>query len=383
MLYALKASSTPEITFAEISAKFSTNCFLDFYNGYFYCDIPNINLEHFGSFPVSYKIIKSFDTTDLDFVLDYIQAEDIYFDRFFLESNFLPKFKISEMQRAIKKIFKATQRKSGFFDVRNTASIYHEAKKSKQFGGFGIFKFNRQLHLALFSQVQDIDTLSIEDFEKPYRDAKLGMLPSKLALTMINLGSIREPSLIYDPFCGTGTVCFQALKLGVATLGSDILQENIEGSQNNLDFLSKKVDFKSSQAEFKPLDATEIIDIPENSLIVTEGYLGTPKKGNETELEFKKDFEVIEKLYFDFFINLAKQNANKSFCVVICVPQFKFFRYSKNPEKIFAKLKDYGYIFRTVVPRNKFGMEDSVSLHYERPNQLVFRNIICVEHIPG
>ena len=116
---------------------------------------------------------------------------------------------------------------------------------------------------------------------------------------------------------------------------------------------------------------------------MTEGYLGKPKKGNESKTELAMDFKSVVSIYNNFFLNLHKIAFKKKFFVVISVPEFKYLASTKNPEKIFANLRNYGYIFRTVVPSNRLGIDSSRVLHYSREDQFVSRNIICLEHIPG
>ena len=62
------------------------------------------------------------------------------------------------------------------------------------------------------SGVQNIDAYARRDQARPARDAKVGMLPPKLAQILINLcGILPEGSRILDPFCGTGVVLQEAL----------------------------------------------------------------------------------------------------------------------------------------------------------------------------
>jgi hypothetical protein len=58
----------------------------------------------------------------------------------------------------------------------------------------------------------------------------IGMMPSKLALTLINIGvgeyesnnTIKHLNTIWDPFCGFGTTNFLANALNHNTIASDI-----------------------------------------------------------------------------------------------------------------------------------------------------------------
>ena len=86
--------------------------------------------------------------------------------------------------------------------------------------------------------VQDIDAYAKRDQARPARDAKVGMLPPKLAQILINLCGPLEPSAtVLDPFCGTGVVLQEALLMGHRAYGTDINERMIEYSKRNLDWL--------------------------------------------------------------------------------------------------------------------------------------------------
>lgn len=77
--------------------------------------------------------------------------------------------------------------------------------------------------------IQDIDAYAERDLGKS-RDMVVGMLPPKLAQTMINLaiGSslIDDKIHIYDPFCGLGTVPIESLYMGISQIyASDVSPE--------------------------------------------------------------------------------------------------------------------------------------------------------------
>ena len=172
---------------------------------------------------------------------------------------------------------------------------------------------DRSYVLGRFVFVQDIDAYTLRDFHKPFRDAKLGMLPPKLAQTMINLIPKANIHTIYDPFCGTGTVCFEAALAGYNSWGSDLLASNIEGCMQNSKFFEEKFGLQSNLFNFFDADATKITNLPDNFAIVSEGYLGKPKKGNEEKSELAMDFKSVVNIYNDFFINLHKIGFKKKF----------------------------------------------------------------------
>jgi len=383
MLYVIKSGRNPEFALAEISSK-GTCSVLDSNRGYMLCDSKlEINFASYGSIPLSFKVLDEFKDNDFDLFLSRMQkVQNI--KRFFIDSNYLTPKQIQLLSTSLKKKFKAnTESKVSFFSVNNTASIFNEIKKSNSTSGFGIFRLNRKYYLCQFEFVQNLDSYTLRDFEKPFRDAKLGMLPPKLAQTMINLIPNKNIHTIYDPFCGTGTVCFESVLAGFNSWGSDLQESNIEGANQNQAFFENKLELPKHLFNFFQADATKLKKLPDNFAIVTEGYLGKPKKGNEEKSELAMDYKSVVSIYNDFFINLHKIAFNKKFFLVISIPEFKYLASSKNPEKIFANLRNYGYIFRTVVPSNRFGVDSSRVLHYSREDQFVSRNIICLEHIPG
>ncbi len=77
--------------------------------------------------------------------------------------------------------------------------------------------------------IQDIDAYAERDLEKS-RDMAVGMLPPKLAQTMINLAIgptlVNEKIHLYDPFCGLGTVQIESLYMGISQIyASDVSPE--------------------------------------------------------------------------------------------------------------------------------------------------------------
>jgi tRNA G10 N-methylase Trm11 len=63
------------------------------------------------------------------------------------------------------------------------------------------------------------------DFDKPFRDMMMGMLPAKIGAIMVSIALALRPLssvTIYDPFVGSGTIPMLALARGYHALGSDI-----------------------------------------------------------------------------------------------------------------------------------------------------------------
>jgi hypothetical protein len=60
--------------------------------------------------------------------------------------------------------------------------------------------------LAQTMAVQDIDSYTLRDRGRPKRDARVGMLPPKLAQIIINLAKPEPNTTVLDPFCATRSV---------------------------------------------------------------------------------------------------------------------------------------------------------------------------------
>lgn len=94
--------------------------------------------------------------------------------------------------------------------------------------------------LAATSAVQPFDEYRARDYEKAVRSAAVGMLPPKLAQILVNLAGVPAPSretreaIIYDPFCGTGTVLLEAGLLGYGVAGSDLNPAMVAAATQNL-----------------------------------------------------------------------------------------------------------------------------------------------------
>ena len=171
---------------------------------------------------------------------------------------------------------------------------------------------------------QDVDDWAARDVGKPFRNAKQGMLPPKLARMMINLAGIQPPFTVLDPFCGSGTVLMEALLLGAdKVVGSDINPRAIHDTQENLKWLQSRYPFLS----LKPfaLNPSSAVDasshIPPHSinLLVTEPFLGIPRQGTESDAAVRIAVAELETLYEKSFSAL-KQTLTPHARVVIASP---------------------------------------------------------------
>lgn len=149
--------------------------------------------------------------------------------------------------------------------------------------------------IAKTVSVQDVDSWSKRDYQRPYVSPKTGMLPLKVARMMVNLALssvLKEMSpmpisstggqgptlILLDPFCGMGTILGEALLLGCKVIGGDQSDDAVHKAESNLEWLIsiyryiEKIDWKLING-----DATHIsekLDAESIDTIVTEPFMG-------------------------------------------------------------------------------------------------------------
>ncbi|MFN7160593.1 MAG: TRM11 family SAM-dependent methyltransferase [Candidatus Gracilibacteria bacterium] len=172
------------------------------------------------------------------------------------------------------------------------------------------------LGVGLWSQ--NIDSYAYRDMRRPHRDSRNGMLPPKLAQSMLNLAreeKYYEP--VWDPFCGSGTVLMESLLQRRSIIGSDYSDVMVGHSEANVGWMITQSQYeRASDVPYtvQMEDVTSIRHIPVLNgqlpkVIVTEGYLGKNFRGlhptrEETNEEQKKIMEIW-KAFFEF-LNLQK-----------------------------------------------------------------------------
>ncbi|PIQ78107.1 hypothetical protein COV82_01815 [Candidatus Peregrinibacteria bacterium CG11_big_fil_rev_8_21_14_0_20_46_8] len=218
---------------------------------------------------------------------------------------------------------------------------------------------------------QDVERYAQRDYKKPFRDARVGMLPPKLAQTMINLavGENTAGRTIYDPFCGSGTILVEALLMGFNVLGSDVEERMVGGAEKNVVWAREAFGMPAElSARLFVRDAREIAkeDVGSEPLaIVGELHLGKPL----TRFPGRGLLEVIQRplleLYLGFFEALAPLLPKQT-------PLVLAFPFWIRRGKTHIRIAD------TVCEKIRpLGFEQSAApLFYARPQQIVGREII-------
>lgn len=142
-----------------------------------------------------------------------------------------------------------------------------------------LFRSGNETILAGTAHVQDIDSYSLRDRGRPMRDARVGMLPPKLAQIIVNLavGQTGNSKLeVLDPFCGTGVILQEALLMGHSAYGTDLEPRMIEYTLKNLEWLTNTYRLPEAAYRADPGDATGHMWQGHLGVIASETYLGRP-----------------------------------------------------------------------------------------------------------
>lgn len=237
--------------------------------------------------------------------------------------------------------------------------------------------------LANVCALQNLRNYGLRDYGKDFRDAHMGMMSPKLAQILINIGTKTNQTLepnratkIIDPFCGSGTINAEAAIMGFSTIGSDLQAEHVDGAKKNYQFLSEKFRFDVASGVFLTEDALKMPWGKTSGLIVTEGWLGKNFVSRPLPADVRANAQTIMTMWEKFFRNLAATAPNIE-TVVFCVPAWLQrtqlgMEYLSITEKIFAKIKPFGYISSALNSRQK-------TYKYYRPDAFVAREICVVQ----
>ncbi len=214
---------------------------------------------------------------------------------------------------------------------------------------------------AKLKQNQPFDSYRKRDYEKAFRDARVGMLPPKLAQILVNLGVQDSKNLkIYDPFCGVGGILVEAGLLDYQIVGSDFDSRMVDFSKKNLAVMNLNGEVFLHDAKQK-LDESQW---RKYDVVVSEGSLGPPRKTIPNDQVRARIFEELQELYEKFFTWVDCKR------VVICFPVYL----EEGRPKYFAS--------KEILPSlQKLGwsMKNTEKLIYSRENQTVGREIVILE----
>lgn len=245
-----------------------------------------------------------------------------------------------------------------------------------------VVKAEGEIWLGVTLTVQNVAAYSERDFGLPAPDPLSGMLPPKLAQTMLNLAVGNEHVAVYDPFCGNGRVVQEAALLSLEAFGSDIEAIKVEASRTNLAWLAERNSLSLTTDRFWVQDATQpaardrfALEMNRRSLseyvIVAEPYLGPPLRSYLLPGEVTGWLAALTKVYEPFL-----ETWSASFIGPL-LPKRLLLIFPEAKVQGGAKASLYVHLIDTL---NRFGYSHSTESHYARPDAIVGRDLVLLEY---
>ena len=294
----------------------------------------------------------------------------------------LAKQKSMELKRSLARVGRSVRVITSNEPEISSATAHHNQLGEKA-GCFEIFLIDREIYLSLGTQ--NITAYTERDQARPARDAKVGMLPPKLAQILINLcGKLPEGARVLDPFCGTGVVLQEAAIMGYVPYGTDLNERMVEYSKKNLSWLFNE----HNQKRFKILpdliqkkdqilnaisvgDATSFTWEGEIDAVAFEGYLGAPMSKPPVDIKFKTEKAKCREIAIGFLKNITPQIKSGT-PVVMALPAWLRENGKYAGLNILDEIQEMGYNFE------KFQDLSQSDLLYYREGQIVAREIIVI-----
>lgn len=247
--------------------------------------------------------------------------------------------------------------------------------------------------IAQTVMVQDIEDYTKRDRERPARDAKVGMLPPKLAQIIINLasGPLPEQQLqnicdipadqpvpfnileqrVLDPFCGTGVLLQEATLMGYRTIGTDLEPRMISYTRKNLDWLQAQYDVPELDAELAIGDATNHTWATRPDIVACETYLGRPFTSVPTGEILSQTISECNLIIRKFLQNIHGQLESGS-RLCLAVPAWSVAGQKQKTLPLIDQIEELGY---NGVSFEHIGPDPLV---YHRPDQIVARQLLVL-----
>ena len=255
----------------------------------------------------------------------------------------------------------------------NSAQVLHNQLTGKLGMELLFIHSGNNMWLAQTRGIQDITAYAQRDQNRPKRDAFVGMLPPKLAQTIVNLGTGQLPphdtNVVLDPFCGTGVVLQEALLMGYGAYGTDLKPRMIDYTRQNLQWLASYGVHGNETLEAG--DATTHQWGHPFSAIASETYLGRPLISWPGPDKLHEIIGTCNVIIEKFLNNLASQlPANTRLC--LAVPGWH------NPNGHIHHLPLLDHLEKMGYNRISFEHAKTEDLVYFRPDQLVARELLVM-----
>jgi tRNA G10 N-methylase Trm11 len=278
-----------------------------------------------------------------------------------------------ELKKACKKAGRSARVVPNNEPTLNSAQVL----RNQLTGDLGIellcIKTDGGVYVARTLAIQDIDAYARRDQGRPKRDARVGMLPPKLAQTIVNLGVGRlEPTVdhvVLDPFCGTGVVLQEAILMGYGAYGTDLEPRMIDYTRTNLEWLTTQGQVADPLLEVG--DATTHQWQQAFSAVACEAYLGRPLSNWPDSAALREIIGTCNVITERFLKNIAGQiPSGTRLCLAVPAWQAPDGRLHHLP--MLDQLENLGY------NRVSFSWAQIKEMAYRRPEQFVARELLVI-----
>ncbi len=253
----------------------------------------------------------------------------------------------------------------------NSAQVLHNNLTTIGAWELLLFGEKDQTIVAQTLFVQDIEAYAGRDQARPKRDARVGMLPPKLAQMIINLAKPPTGATVLDPFCGTGVVLQEALLDGFSVYGTDLEPRMVEYSQANLDWLKQKTERQLGEVRLDVADATAHTWVKPFESLASEAYLGRAFTASPKPEVLKQNVADVNLILKKFLKNLSAQ-VPAGFRLCLAVPAWMAAGRAVHLP-LLEQLTDMGY---NRVALKHVSFDDLI---YAREGQFVGRELVILE----
>ena len=189
-------------------------------------------------------------------------------------------------------------------DARLSTATSHHNQLGEKTRHIEVIIVNKETYISIGTQ--NISAYAQRDQRRPARDAKVGMLPPKLAQILINLcGVLPTQSRVLDPFCGTGVVLQEAMLMGYRAYGTDLSNRMVSYSAENLKWLfgsSSHHNYDVSQGDATDFQWQQPVDA-----VACETYLGPPMSQPPADIKLKAVKLECRDILLGFLKNISGQ----------------------------------------------------------------------------
>lgn len=285
---------------------------------------------------------------------------------------------ITKQVLSLKKTIKNTGRSVRILENKKPALESAQVLYNKLTGPLGwellLVKDGNDVILAQTTGVQNVDDYSKRDFDRPKRDAYVGMLPPKLAQIMINLavGNKTTAMTVLDPFCGTGVVLQEALLMDMGVYGTDIEPRMIEYTKANLEYIAANqmglVHLEVGDAKKHQWEART------PGVVVAETYLGKPLTSLPGPDKLDKIINEANEIAKEFLKNIHPQ-LKKGTRLCLALPAWHLGNGKFKHLPVLDQIANLGY--------NRLDLKHATreDLIYHRKDQVVARELTILEKV--